>query len=175
MADQPLKDWVRKQDLRFSGDWPNSNENLEVTNGGGTWLRNYAPARVVLVDSGITETISTISSLARFRIARESCDLADSREDEEKLHSDTDTGRGEAELVSLYGPTRADDSSALREPLAAIKNEKSENTPSSLESLRRTVLELKNSLTMSDRNGNIIFPRSGIIIISISYTEKRCY
>ncbi|RLU27390.1 hypothetical protein DMN91_001194 [Ooceraea biroi] len=51
MADQPLKDWTRKRDLHSSGDWSNSNENLEVTNGEDLWLRDYKPARETLVNS----------------------------------------------------------------------------------------------------------------------------
>lgn len=60
MADQPLKDWTRKKDLHSSDHWPNSNENLEVTNGEGTWLRDYKPAREILVNSG-TCTKPTLS------------------------------------------------------------------------------------------------------------------
>lgn len=65
MVDQPLKDWVRKKDLYFSDGWPNSNENLQVNDGESAWLRSHSPARVVPVDSGITETIPSLSSLAR--------------------------------------------------------------------------------------------------------------
>ncbi|EFN87577.1 hypothetical protein EAI_07193 [Harpegnathos saltator] len=164
-AEQPLKDWVGKKDLRFSGDWPNSNEDPEVTNGEDAWLRNDAPARANLADSGISETIPMSSSLARLaRIARKSDDLADSQDDGEKSsQGGIGARRGQAEVAS---PTREDKFAALRESPAAIRREKPGNTAaSSLESLRETVLELKNSLTMSERNGNIIFPRSGIIAI----------
>lgn len=57
MADQSLKDWTGKKNLHFSGDWSNSNENPKVTNGESTWLRDYKPAREILVNSGIIKII----------------------------------------------------------------------------------------------------------------------
>jgi len=63
MADQSLKDWTEKKNLHSSGDWSNSNENLKVTNGESTWLRNYKPARENLVNSGIIELIKMLKIL----------------------------------------------------------------------------------------------------------------
>lgn len=54
MIDQPLKDWTRKRNLHSSGGWSNSNENVEVTNGGDLWFRDYEPAREgPAINSGI--------------------------------------------------------------------------------------------------------------------------
>lgn len=57
-VNQPLKDWTGKKNLHFSGDW--LNEKPKVTNGENTWLRDYEPAREVLINSGIIEIIKIL-------------------------------------------------------------------------------------------------------------------
>lgn len=144
IADQPLKDWVRKKDLHSSGDWSNSNENLKVTNGESTWLRDYNSARELLANSDLSK-------------------------DEEELHDD-DMGN-QLKIVSLYDPMRADDFSVSQKSLP-IRNRKPQNTPLTLESLRKIVLDLRNNLTISNKKENVLskesswwdHPRSSAII-----------
>lgn len=81
-------------------------------------------------------------------------DLSDSSKDE-KLHVDTDT-RDQLEVVSLHDPIYANDFTALRGPPGANRNDKTRNAPSSLESLKKTVLELRNSLMSGYKRRNII-------------------
>ncbi|XP_029172663.1 uncharacterized protein LOC114941734 [Nylanderia fulva] len=132
IADQPLKDWTRKRDLHSSGDWSNFNENPKVTNDEGTWLRDYNSAREILANS-------------------------DSSKDEEKLHVDNDT-RNQLEIASLNDPIRADDFRVLRK--SPIKNQKSQNTPLTLESLKKIVLDLRNKLTLSNKKENVLSKES---------------
>ncbi|RLU26653.1 hypothetical protein DMN91_000450 [Ooceraea biroi] len=129
MADQPLKDWTRKRDLHSSGDWSNSNENLEVTNGEDLWLRDYKPARETLVNSDSNT--------------------------EERNSLDVDT-RNQPEIVSLYNPAYADNVIALRESPVAIRNGKPQAKPSMLDSLKKTVLKLRNNLMLSNKKKNMI-------------------
>ncbi|CAL1680491.1 unnamed protein product [Lasius platythorax] len=129
IADQPLKDWTRKKDLHSSGDWSNSNENPKVTNDESTWLRDYNSAREILANSDLNK-------------------------DEEKLHVDDDT-RNQLEIVSLNDPMRADDFSVLQKS-PSIRNRKSQNTSLTLESLKKIVLDLRNSLTLSNKRENVL-------------------
>ncbi|XP_070169303.1 uncharacterized protein PF3D7_1120600-like [Polyergus mexicanus] len=132
IADQPLKDWARKKDLHSSGDWSNSNENPKVTNGESTWLRDYNSARELLANSDLNK-------------------------DEEKLHDD-DTGN-QLKVISLYNPMRADDFSVLQKS-SPIRNRKSQNTPLTLESLKKIVLDLRNNLTISNKKENVLSKES---------------
>ncbi|XP_011873599.1 PREDICTED: uncharacterized protein LOC105565207 [Vollenhovia emeryi] len=131
MADQPLKDWTGKKNLHSSSDWSNSNENPKVTNGESIWLRDSEP-REILVNS-------------------------DSSKDE-KLHVGTDP-RDQLEVVSLHEPIYANDFAALRGPPVLIRNDTTRNAPSSLESLKKTVLALRNSLMLGYTRKNIISRR----------------
>lgn len=80
--------------------------------------------------------------------------ISDSNKDE-KLHVDTDT-RDQLEVVSLHNPTYANDFTVLRRSPVAIRNDKTQNAPPSLESLKKTVLELKNSLMLGYKRRNAI-------------------
>lgn len=59
------------------------------------------------------------------------------------------------EVVALHDPIYANDVTALRRSPGEIRNDKTRNAPPSLESLKKTVLELRNSL-MLDNKRNII-------------------
>jgi len=68
MSDQPLKDWAGTRDSHSSDDWLISNENLEATNSGGTWLRDYRPARQGLVNSETIQiSVKSIFQTGRFQ------------------------------------------------------------------------------------------------------------
>lgn len=73
--------------------------------------------------------------------------------DEEKLHVDDDT-RNQLEIASLNDPMRADDFIVLQK--SSIRNRKSQNTPLTLESLKKIVLDLRNKLTLSNKKENVL-------------------
>jgi len=76
---------------------------------------------------------------------------------DEKLHADTDT-RDQLE-ESLHEPIHANDFAALQRSPVAIRNGKTQDIPLSLEALKKTVLELRDSLMLGYKRRNII-PRS---------------
>ncbi|KYN12983.1 hypothetical protein ALC57_14829 [Trachymyrmex cornetzi] len=76
---------------------------------------------------------------------------SDSSKDE-KLHAEL---RDQFE-VSLHDPIHANDLTALRRSPVAIRNGKTRNVPLSLESLKRTILELRDSLMLGYKRRNII-------------------
>ncbi|XP_011698894.1 PREDICTED: uncharacterized protein LOC105456502 isoform X2 [Wasmannia auropunctata] len=83
-----------------------------------------------------------------YESARENLN-SDSSKDE-KLHAD------HLEVVSLYDPIHVNDFTALRGSSIPIKNDKTRNVPLSLESLKKTVLKLRNSLMLSYKRRDII-------------------
>ncbi|XP_018393704.1 PREDICTED: uncharacterized protein PF11_0213-like [Cyphomyrmex costatus] len=68
----------------------------------------------------------------------------------EKLHADL-----RDQFVSLHNPIYANDVTALRESPIAIRNGKTQSVPLSLESLKRTILELRDSLMLGYKRRNI--------------------
>lgn len=74
---------------------------------------------------------------------------------DEKLHADTDTW-DQLEVVALHDPIYANDFTVLRRSPVAIRNSKTRNAPLSLESLKKTVLELRNSLMLGYKRRNTI-------------------
>lgn len=85
--------------------------------------------------------------------------------DEEKLHVDDDT-RNQLKIVSLNDPMRANDFSVLQKS-PSIRNRKSQNTSLTLESLKKIVLDLRNSLTLSNKRENVL-SRGNIVILDIN-------
>lgn len=91
-------------------------------------------------------------------------DFLDLSKDEEKLHDD-DMGN-QLKIVSLYDPMRADDFSVLQKSLP-IRNWKSQNTPLTLESLKKIVLDLRNNLTISNKKENVLSKGKKIILMLV--------
>jgi len=88
---------------------------------------------------------------------------------EEKLHVDDDT-ENQLEIVSLHDPMHADDFSGLQKSL--IMKRKSQNTP--LESLKKIVLDLKNSLTINNKRKNALSRGNIIILVTIFLLSLYC-
>lgn len=80
--------------------------------------------------------------------------------------------RAIASIVSLYDPIHAEVSAVPRAESPARKNEKSQNMPLYLESLKKTVLELKHSLIPTNEKKNTT--SKGIIanVNVINYTAN---
>jgi len=77
---------------------------------------------------------------------------------DKKLHANTDT-RDQLEDESLHEPIHANDFTVLQRSPVAIRNDKTQDIPLSLESLKKTLLELRDSLMLGYKRRNII-PRS---------------
>lgn len=92
-------------------------------------------------------------------------------ENEEKLHVDDDTG-DQLEIVSLHDPMRADEFSVLQKSPLIMKR-KSQNTPLTLESLKKIVLDLKNSLTINNKKKNAL-SRGNVIILAMIFLLLYC-